>query len=276
MELLREWEQCAAVAPGQEQDAIDDAVNRALTWREIERHLEGVETVLVVGAGLGAFSIPLAERGYQVTHFDSSLANLAIAQQEADGIESISFVEGNATDLYRFPNRSFDLVLNLDGEISNTGAGAEQALRESCRVVGGTLIVTVINRAQLVTAAASASLEETGGVSSPVYVVFDNGEWQQKPTSGNSPGQDDAGLLKAFLAAELRAILDDADLDIWRVGALGSLVSLCSIDAIHRACESTTIFEEFVTLCDRFDHEILPDGPGSRRRPGLIGVAKRP
>jgi len=58
------WE---AKAPEEEQDLGDEAVNRALRWREIERHLAGVHTVLDVGAGTGAFSIPLAQRGFAVT-----------------------------------------------------------------------------------------------------------------------------------------------------------------------------------------------------------------
>ena len=277
MELVREWELCATVAPGKEKDAADEAINRALCWREIERHLEGVKTILDVGAGPGEFSIPLARRGYQVIHFESCTKSLATARQEAQGIQNIEFIQGEATDLYRFPNRSFDLVLNLNGVISLSGVRAEQALRESCRVTGGALIVTISNRAQLVTVAASSSLEQTGQISSPVYVIFDRGEWQQDDLPVDSPcWRPSAGPVKAFLAAELRAILHDADLHVVRVGGLGSLTGLCTVEAIHRACESEAVFGEFVTLCDRFDQEILPDGPGTCRRPGLIGVATRP
>jgi SAM-dependent methyltransferase len=276
MELVREWGECAAAAPGKERDTADAAVCRALCWREIERHLDGVKTILDVGAGAGEFSIPLARRGYQVIHFESSAECNAIARQAAQGAPSIDFIEGDATDLYRFPNRSFDLVLNINGAISLAGARAEQALRESCRVTGGTLIVTVSNRAQLVTVSASSSLEQTGQIASPVYVIFDRGEWQQDDSPPDSPRwRSSAGPLKAFLGAELRAILHDADLQVMRVGGIGSLVSLCTVEAIQRACENETVFGEFVTLCDRFDLEILPDGPGARRRPGLIGVAAR-
>ena len=63
-----------AKAPKEEGDIGDQAINRALRWREIERHLEGVETILDVGAATGAFSIPLGQRGFSVTHLDFSPA----------------------------------------------------------------------------------------------------------------------------------------------------------------------------------------------------------
>jgi len=66
-----------AKAPEEEQDLADEAINRALRWREIELHLAAVRTVLDIGAGTGAFSIPLARRGFAATHVDFSPAMLA-------------------------------------------------------------------------------------------------------------------------------------------------------------------------------------------------------
>ena len=66
-------------------------------------------------------------------------SNLALARRKAEGLECIRFVEGNAGDLSRFADRSFDLVLSMDGAISFSGADAELALRESCRVTAGTV-----------------------------------------------------------------------------------------------------------------------------------------
>jgi len=74
-----------AKAPEEEQDLADEAINRALRWREIELHLAGVRTVLDIGAGTGAFSIPLARRGFAATHVDFSPAMLALARHKAEG-----------------------------------------------------------------------------------------------------------------------------------------------------------------------------------------------
>jgi hypothetical protein len=54
----RQW--WNAKAPKEARDLADEDINRALRWREIERHLADIETVLCVGGGTGAFSIPLA------------------------------------------------------------------------------------------------------------------------------------------------------------------------------------------------------------------------
>ena len=138
-----------AKAPEEEQDLGDEAVNRALRWREIERCLPGVRTILEVGGATGAFSVPLAQRGFAVTHVDFSPAMLALAREKAEGLENMRFVEANATIL-PFPDRSFDLVLSMDGAISFCGSLAEQALRETCRVTRETLILTVSHRAWMI------------------------------------------------------------------------------------------------------------------------------
>ena len=128
------WDDKAAT---EEQDLSDEAINRALRWREIERHLRGVRTVLSVGGGTGAFTIPLAKRGLAVTHLDLSPVMLALARQKAAGLPSLELIEGNAVNLSRFEDRSFDLVPNIDGAISFCGSMAEVAIAETCRVSCG-------------------------------------------------------------------------------------------------------------------------------------------
>ena len=68
-----------AKACKEEIDSGDEAVNRALRWRELERRLDGVQTILDVGGGTGAFSVPLAHRGFRVTHLDLSPEMLNLA-----------------------------------------------------------------------------------------------------------------------------------------------------------------------------------------------------
>lgn len=57
-----------AKAAREQRDIGDEAINRALRWREIERRLPGVRTVLSAGTGAGPFTIPLAERGLRVIY----------------------------------------------------------------------------------------------------------------------------------------------------------------------------------------------------------------
>jgi 2-polyprenyl-3-methyl-5-hydroxy-6-metoxy-1,4-benzoquinol methylase len=86
----RQW--WDAKAPKHETDLQDEAINRALRWLEIERHLDAIETILCVGAGTGTFSIPLAQRGFSVTHLDFSPRMLDIARERARGVQNIELV----------------------------------------------------------------------------------------------------------------------------------------------------------------------------------------
>jgi len=282
VDFEREKQWWDAKAPKEEQDLGDEAINRALRWREIERHLEGVRTILDVGAGTGAFSIPLAQRGFSVTHLDFSPAMLEIARQKTQGLglKNLSFVEGNAVAL-PFPDRSFDMVLNMDGAISFCGSEAERAIFESCRVTKKKLIITVSHRAWMVPVWLASSLEVAGRFLPAVYAMFEQGEWHQEqfpenPLLAKGATQDYFGAFKAFLPSEIRTLLEQAGMRVLRVGGLGSLANLCGEELIKRVRKDEALFQEFLELCERFDKEILPEGPGTRQRAGLIAVAERP
>jgi SAM-dependent methyltransferase len=269
-----------AKAPKEEKDSADEAINRALRWRELERHLEGVRTILDVGGGTGAFSIPLARRGFEVTHLDLSPEMLALARQRAGGLPNIRFVEGNAVDLSRFPDGAFDMVLNTDGAISFCGSEAERALLESCRVTGKTLVVTVSNRAQLARGWAEGALLTLGRLAPAVEAMFARGEWHQaqypeNPQLARGCTLDYMGALKAFLPGELSTILEGAGMRVLRCGGLGSLAGLCRTEVLDRVLQEKDLLEPFLDLNERYDREILPGGPGTRQRAGLIAVASR-
>lgn len=273
----RWWDEKASK---EEQDVADEAINRALRWREIERRLKGVGTILDIGAGTGAFSIPLARRGFSVTHLDFSHAMMDIARQKAQGLKNIRFIEGNAVDLSKFSDSSFDLVLNMDGAVSFCGSEAEQAIRESCRVAKSRLIITVSHRAWMAPVWVTSSLDMAERFLPAVYAMFDDGEWHQDRFPENAVltkglTQDYFGTFKAFLPDELGTILEHAGMRILRIGGLGSLANLCGKETIERVLTNDSLLQRFLELCERFDNEILPEGPGTRQRAGLIAVAER-
>jgi ubiquinone/menaquinone biosynthesis C-methylase UbiE len=275
----REKQWWDAKSPQEELDRADECINRALRWREIERHLEGVSTILDVGGGTGAFSIPLAGRGFRVTHLDLSSTMLEAARRKAQGVRGIRFLEGNAADLSQFPDRSFDLVLNMDGAISFCGSRAGEAIRESCRVCRRTLIVTVSHRAQMVAVWVASSLQVAGRFLPAVDAMAYRGEWSQEQFPENrllTEGltQDYLGALKAFLPGEVRAILEQAGMKVLRCGGIGSLASLCGQETLERVLQDESVLQGFLDLCESFDKEISPDGPGTRQRAGLIAVAE--
>lgn len=280
VDFEREKQWWNAKAPKEEQDRADEAINRALRWREVERHLEKVETILDIGAGTGAFSIPLAQLGFSVTHLDFSLAMLEFARQQAQDLKNIRFVEGNVVDLSQFPDCSFDLVLNMDGAISFCGSEAERAIFESCRVTKKKLIITVSHRAWMVPVWVASSLEVAGRFLPAVYAMLDQGEWHQEQFPENAMlakglTQDYLGALKTFLPSELREVLERVGMRVLRIGGLGSLANLCGKETVERVTRDEVLFQELLELCERFDREILPKGPGTRQRAGLIAVAER-
>lgn len=270
-----------AKAAREEADTADEAVNRTLRWREIDRRLDGVRTVLDVGGGTGAFSLPLTRRGFVVTHLDLSEAMLRLAREKAGDLDGLTLVHGNAADLSCFGDQSFDLVLNLDGAISFCGARAEQALRETCRVARQRVIVAVAHRAWMVPITVSGSLKSTGRLLPAVETMARTGSWHQDQFPENSLlsrgcTQDYLGPLRAFLPTELRLALEAEGFVVERCGGLGSLANFCGPEALSVAQGDPILWEQFHDLCEQFDLELLPDGPGTRQRSGLLAVATRP
>lgn len=268
-----------AKAPNEEEDLGDEIINRALRWREIERHLDGVKTILDIGCGHGRFAIPLAKRGFTVTCVDISPAMLDIARKKAEGVKNITFVEGNVVNLSQFANRSFDLVLAMDGAISFSGAQAKTALNESCRVTGKTIIMTVFHRARMIQVVADASLKATGKLLPAVQEMINTGTWDQKQFPDNillAKGctQDYFGILKAFTPAELREILEGAGMHILRLGGFGTISEHTNKETLEKFENDKTLFNEFLDIAEQFDKEVFPEGKGTRNRCGLIAVAE--
>lgn len=263
-------------ADREEQDLLDEPINRALRWREIERNLKGVKTIAEVGAASGAFTIPLAKRGYRVTHVDFSGPSLELAKKKAKKLKNIDFVQANATDLYMFRDRGFDLVLNMDGAISFCGKDAPKAIRESCRICRKKLMVTVSNKAWLVPVWVGSTLVKFKKIVPAVRSMVDQGFWHYEEHAHNKksvPGY--FGTLQAFLPGELAAVIKKNGFRVKVCNGLGSLANLCGKETVDFVKRDRRAMESFLDLCERFDRDIMPGGPGTRQRAGLIAVAER-
>jgi SAM-dependent methyltransferase len=268
-------------AANEETDSADEIINRALRWREIERNLEGVKTILDIGGATGVFSIPLARRGFLVTHLDLSPEMLTIAREKARDVPGIEFVEGKSSDLAQFSDRSFDLVLNMDGAISFSGSEAIMAIQETCRVAAGKVILTVSHRAQMAASWVGSSLARTGRITTAAQAMIDRGEWHQEQFADNGVltvglTQNYMGALRAFLPGELAELLRGTGMQVLRCGGLGSLAGLCDRELTKSISKDGALLETFLDVCEQFDSDILPSGPGTRLRAGLIAVALRP
>jgi hypothetical protein len=109
--------------------------------------------------------------------------------------------------------------------------------------------------------------------------MISRGGWHQEQFSDNKVlaeglAQNYLGSLKAFLPQDLRRILEDAGMRVLRCGGLGSLAGWCDRPVLHRITNDNVFLESFLSICERFDREILPEGPGTRQRAGLLAVAQ--
>ncbi len=100
--------------------------------------------ILEIGAGTGRYSIPLAQEGHIVTALELIGHNLDVLKSKLTGSESLEALQGNALDLSRFGDNTFDMTLVL-GPMYHlyTKEDKIKALSEAVRVTkrGGCLLV---------------------------------------------------------------------------------------------------------------------------------------
>ena len=92
--------------------------------------------ILDVGAGTGVYSIALAMDGYDVHAIELVEHNIEVFRSNLPEGADIPVEQGNALDLSRFPDESFDAVL-LFGPLYHLYSRADklQALEEAKRVL---------------------------------------------------------------------------------------------------------------------------------------------
>lgn len=115
------------------------------TMKYIKEYLESGcgKRILEVGAGTGRYSVTLARMGYCVTAVELVEHNIDVLKGKLDGSEDIEVFQGNALDLSRFEDGSFDMTLVL-GPLYHlyTKADKLRALHEAVRVTkpGGVIM----------------------------------------------------------------------------------------------------------------------------------------
>jgi len=83
------------------------------TMSYIHRYAAQESRILEVGAGTGRYSIALAKEGMDVTAVELVESNLKVLKENSKGIENLQSFQGDATDLRRFPDSTFDVTLLL-------------------------------------------------------------------------------------------------------------------------------------------------------------------
>ncbi len=81
------------------------------TVRYIEKYLKEGDKILDVGAGAGEYSLYFTRRGYEVSALELADANIAAFRKKITPEDKIELVQGNALDLSRYADKSFDILL---------------------------------------------------------------------------------------------------------------------------------------------------------------------
>lgn len=120
----------------------------AVTMHYIHRFAGRGARVLELGAGTGRYSTALAREGMDVTAVELVEGNLAVLKENAAGLDGLRAYQGDATDLSRFADDSFDVTL-VFGPMYHLYEPEEvdRAIDEAIRVTrtGGTLLFAFIS-----------------------------------------------------------------------------------------------------------------------------------
>ena len=116
-------------------------VEYTTAMKYIHDYLDSDFKILDVGAGCGAYSIPLSEEGYDVTAIELIKHNLMTLKGKNSSVKAYL---GNATDLSRFSDKTFDMVL-LFGPMYHLIDKEDKikALEEAKRVLKDTGVILV-------------------------------------------------------------------------------------------------------------------------------------
>ena len=184
----KEWNRLQKVHPHE----------KYITTRMMDRYIRPGDTILDIGGGPGHYSIHYARTGHAVTLVDLSDENVRFAKKKARqyGVK-INAAQGNALDLSRFPDDSFDIVF-LMGPLYHLMKEENrlQAIREAGRVLkpGGYLF--------------SSFILMFGGVIYGLREIQETILWPQEQPLYDVAANDESLSFEAFTYAYMTSVKD--------------------------------------------------------------------
>lgn len=118
------------------------------TMHYIKRFAKEGCSIIELGAGTGRYSVALAKAGHSVTAVELAEKNYELLVRNGRGVETLTAVQGDALDLSRFADDSFDLTL-VFGPMYHVYDEAERmrVLSEAVRVTkpGGVILTAFLS-----------------------------------------------------------------------------------------------------------------------------------
>lgn len=79
--------------------------------RYIEKYLKSGDKILDIGAGAGEYSLYFSRKGYEVSALELADNNIKAFKNKLTREDTVNLAQGNALDLSRYEDNSFDIVL---------------------------------------------------------------------------------------------------------------------------------------------------------------------
>ncbi len=100
-----------------EEQRLQKSRHGQLEFRTTMEYIHGLvldrAKILEVGAGTGRYSIALAKEGYEVSAVELLENNLKVLKENGQDLENLQAFQGDALDLSRWEDNTFDLTLVL-------------------------------------------------------------------------------------------------------------------------------------------------------------------
>lgn len=118
------------------------------TMHYINKYAKKGDKILEIGAGTGRYSIALAKAGYEVSSVELVESNFEVLKKNSAGLTNLQAYQGDALDLSRFADDSFDVTL-LFGPLYHLyePADVQKAIDEAIRVTkpDGVILVAFLS-----------------------------------------------------------------------------------------------------------------------------------
>ncbi|MBR6778825.1 MAG: methyltransferase domain-containing protein [Clostridia bacterium] len=213
-----------------------------VTKNYIEKYLKENDKILEVGAGTGRYSLHYASKGYDVTAIEFVQHNLDILTSKIKKDMKIVAEQGDAVDLSRFKDNTFDITLVL-GPLYHLYEDDDirKAISEAIRVTKKDGIIMI---AYITSDGVFADLVVDNLLDSHPYEYDQNFKLRRYPE----------GIFAPFYIKEFKEIMNEFNIDYLHNLATDGIVNIISDKINKLSAEEFKVWVKYqLSVCERED-----------------------